>query len=151
MGLLTGLFLAAKKRLMTTDSAAESFKTAIDEIISKKDTLSPEEIGSRVDALKKLTNDLPESDGKSQLLRYLEDFREVKNQDANVAKEAAGAVTEQFEKLYTEAIQDAPEVKPDTGETPPAQEPKKDDTPPSSGSDDDPETKAAEEAKAPDG
>ena len=71
MKLLTGLFMAAKRRLMTTDNGAESFKTALDEIIAKKDTLSPEEIGKRIDELKKLTDNLPESDGKSQLLRYL--------------------------------------------------------------------------------
>lgn len=70
MKLLTGLFMAAKRRLMTTDNGAESFKTALDEIIAKKDTLSPEEIGKRIDELKKLTDDLPESDRKSQLLRY---------------------------------------------------------------------------------
>ena len=150
MKLLTGLFMAAKKRLMTTDNGAESFKTALDEIIAKKDALSPEEIGSRIDALKKLTDNLPESDGKSQLLRYLEDFREVKSQDANVAAEAASAVAEQFEKLYAEALHDAPEVTPKTGDTPPAQEPKKDDPPPASGGTDDPAKKAAEETKAPD-
>ena len=71
MKLLTGLFMAAKRRLMTTGNGAESFKTALDEIIAKKDTLSPEEIGKRIDELKKLTDNLPKSDGKSQLLRYL--------------------------------------------------------------------------------
>ena len=141
--------MAAKRRLMTTDNGAESFKTALDEIIAKKDTLSPEEIGKRIDELKKLTDDLPESDGKSQLLRFLEDFREVKSQDANVAAEAARAVAEQFKKLSDEALQDAPEVKPETGEKPSDGEPKKDDTSPASG--DDPAKKAADETKAPDG
>lgn len=78
MKLLTGLFMAAKRRLMTTDSNSDSFKSRLDELIEKKDSLSAEDIGTRVDELKKLADELPESDGKSQLLRYLEDFREVK-------------------------------------------------------------------------
>lgn len=147
MKLLTGLFMAAKRRLMTTDNAAESFKAALDEIITKKDTLSPEEIGKRIDELKKLTDDLPESDGKSQLLRYLEDFREVKNQDANVAAEAARAVAEQFENLSAEALQDAPEMKPESDEKQNDSEPEKGDTPPV-GSDDTAKT-AVDETKAP--
>jgi len=147
MKLLTGLFMAAKRRLMTTDNAAESFKAALDEIITKKDTLSPEEIGKRIDELKKLTDDLPESDGKSQLLRYLEDFREVKNQDANVAAEAARAVAEQFENLYREALQDAPEVKADADSTAGEDEIKKDDS--TSDADDDSGKKVVDETKAP--
>ena len=149
MKLLTGLFMAAKRRLMTTDNGAESFKAALDEIITKKDTLSPEEIGTRVDALKKLADDLPESDGKSQLLRYLEDFREVKNQDAAVAAEAARAVAEQFEKLSNEALQDAPEVKPGTGGATGEDEVKKNDS--TSDADGDSAKKAVDETKAPEG
>ena len=136
MKLLTGLFMAAKRRLMTTDSNSDSFKSKLDELIEKKDSLSAEDIGTRVDELKKLADELPESDGKSQLLRYLEDFREVKSQDAAVAAEAAGAVAEQFEKLYSEALQDAPEVKADADSTAGEDEIKKDTS--TSDADDDP-------------
>ena len=36
MNLLTGLFMAAKRRLMTTDSNSDSFKAKLDELIEKK-------------------------------------------------------------------------------------------------------------------
>ena len=147
MKLLMGLFMAAKRRLMTTDSNSDSFKSKLDELIEKKDSLSAEDIGTRVDELKKLADELPESDGKSQLLRYLEDFREVKSQDAAVAAEAAGAVAEQFEKLYSEALQDAPEVKADADSTAGEDEIKKDDS--TSDADDDSVKKVVDETKAP--
>lgn len=143
MNLLTGLFMAAKRRLMTTDSNSDSFKSKLDELIEKKDGLSAEDIGTRVDELKKLADELPESDGKSQLLRYLEDFRKVKSQDAAVAAEAAGAVAEQFEKLYSEALQDAPEVKADADSTAGEDEIKKDDS--TSDADDDSTKKVEDE------
>lgn len=148
MKLLTGLFMAAKRRLMTTDSDSDSFKSKLDELIEKKDSLSAEDIGTRVDELKKLADELPESDGKSQLLRYLEDFREVKSQDAAVAAEAAGAVAEQFETLYSEALQDAPEVKANADSTAGEDEIKKDDS--TSDADDDSVKKVVDETKAPD-
>ena len=56
MKLLTGLFMAAKRRLMTTDSNSDSFKSKLDELIEKKDSLSAEDIGTRVDELKKLAD-----------------------------------------------------------------------------------------------
>lgn len=121
MKLLTGLFRAARKRLLTTDTDMGMFRDKINELVAQKDSLSDEEVTKRVDELVGFTNDLPDSDDKAKLGRFLEDFRSVKEQDAAVAKEAGSAVADLFEKLDKEAMQDAPLVEgaaPDTTEAP---------------------------------
>ena len=110
MKLLTGLFRAARKRLMTTDNDMGMFRTKLDELVASKDSLSDEEVTQRVEELKQITNDLPDNDDKSKLVRFLEDFKAVKEQDEATAKEAAKAVADMFEKLDTEAMKDTPET-----------------------------------------
>lgn len=117
MSLLTGLFRFARKSLMTTDNDMGMFRDKLMELVDKKDTLSDEDIVSKVEEIKGFVNDLPDNEGKDALIRYLEDFKSVKEQDAAVAKKAAETVADQFEKLDTEAMQDVPGA----GTTPPAQ------------------------------
>lgn len=110
MKLLTGLFRAARKRLMTTDNDMGFFREKLNKLVDEKDGLSEEEIATRVEEIKKYTDDLPDSEDKSAVIRFLEDFKAVKEQEKSVAKEAAKAVSDMFEKLDTEAMADAPEV-----------------------------------------
>ena len=78
MKLLTGLFMAAKRRLMTTDSNSDSFKSKLDELIEKKDSLSAEDIGTRVDELKKLADELPEATENHSFYAILKIFERSK-------------------------------------------------------------------------
>ena len=110
MGLLTGLFRAARKRVMTTDNDMGQFREKLNELVEKKDSLQDDEVAKRVDELKELTIDLPDEEGKAKLDRFLEDFKSVKEQDAAAAKEAASMVADLFEKLDTEAMKDVPEA-----------------------------------------
>lgn len=110
MKVLTGLFRAARKRLLTTDTDMGMFRDKINELVDQKDSLSDDEVTKRVDELVGFTDDLPDGDDKAKLGRFLEDFRSVKEQDAAVAKEAGSAVADLFEKLDKEAMQDAPLV-----------------------------------------
>lgn len=105
----TGLFRFARKSLMTTDNDMGAFRDKLNELVDQKDTLSDEDIVARVEEIKKLTDDLPENDGKASLIRFLEDFKAVKEQSPETAKKAADAVAAQFEKLDTAAMQDVPE------------------------------------------
>lgn len=116
MGLLTGLFRATRKRMMTSDNDMGTFRDKLNELVAQKDSLSDEEITAKVEELKGVTNDLPDNDDKSQLLRFLEDFKSVKEQDAEVAGEAAKAVADMFEKLDTEAMKDVPGAETETSE-----------------------------------
>jgi len=108
MNLITGLFRSARKRLMTTDNDLGAFRDKLTQLVDQKDSLDEAAIGSAIEELKGFTNDLPESEDKSKLIRFLEDFKAVKEQDGAVAAEAANAVCDLFEKLDTEAMQDTP-------------------------------------------
>lgn len=146
MKLLTGLFRFARKRVQTTDTDMGAFRDKITELVEKKDSLSDDEINGKVEDLKTMSADLPESDDKGKLDRFLEDFKSVKEQDGATAKEAAKMVADLFEKLDTEAMKDVPETAVKETETPPAEQ--------KDGAAHEPETQAkdadGEEAAAPD-
>lgn len=111
MKLITGLFRAARKRLaLTCDNDMGMFRDKLNELIEQKDSLSDEDIAGKVEELKGFINDLPESDDKAKLGRFLDDFKAVKEQDVEVAKEAGNSVAELFERLDKEAMQDVPEA-----------------------------------------
>lgn len=114
MKLTTGLFRFARKRTMTKDADAATFRSAIEELVAKKDGLSDEEVTAKVDELKALCADLPESEDKAKLDRFLDDFNAIKEQDEATAKEAAKLVADLYEKLDDAAAQ---EVSVETTET----------------------------------
>lgn len=122
MKLLTGLFRLARKRAQTTDTDMGAFRDKITELVEKKDSLSDDEINGKVEELKTMSADLPESDDKGKLDRFLEDFKSVKEQDGATAKEAAKMVADLFEKLDTEAMKDVPETAAAETEAPPAEQ-----------------------------
>ena len=110
MKLLTGLFRAARKRVMTHDNDMGMFRDKLNELVEQKETLSDEDVATRVDELKEMTIDLPDEEDKAKLDRFLEDFKSVKEQDDAAAKEAASMVADLFEKLDTAAMKDVPAV-----------------------------------------
>lgn len=122
MKILTGLFRLARKRVQTTDTDMGAFRDKITELVEKKDSLSDDEINGKVEELKAMSADLPESDDKGKLDRFLEDFKSVKEQDGATANEAAKMVADLFEKLDTEAMKDVPETAAKETETPPAEQ-----------------------------
>lgn len=122
MEFLTGLFRFARKRVQTTDTDMGAFRDKITELVEKKDSLSDDEINGKVEELKTMSADLPESDDKGKLDRFLEDFKSVKEQDGATANEAAKMVADLFEKLDTEAMKDVPETAVKETETPPAEQ-----------------------------
>lgn len=122
MKIITGLFRFARKRVQTTDTDMGAFRDKITELVEKKDSLSDDEINGKVEELKAMSADLPESDDKGKLDRFLEDFKSVKEQDGATANEAAKIVADLFEKLDTEAMKDVPETAVKETETPPAEQ-----------------------------
>lgn len=122
MKFLTGLFRLARKRVQTTDTDMGAFRDKITELVEKKDSFSDDEINRKVEELKSMSADLPESDDKGKLYRFLEDFKSVKEQDGATANEAAKMVADLFEKLDTEAMKDVPETAVKETETPPAEQ-----------------------------
>lgn len=108
--IFTGLFMAAKRRILTRDAGADEFKTKLDDLVSRKDELTEEGVSSRVEELKTLAADIPDGEEKSKLIRFLEDFKAVKEQSPEVAKEAAESVATLYESLCEQALKDAPNV-----------------------------------------
>jgi len=107
---LTGLFRSARKKLqLTHDNDMGAFREKLNAIVEQKDSISDEELKSKIEELKSMIADLPDGDDKAQLERFLDDFANVKEQDSNVAKEASKQVADLFEKLDTSAMQDTPE------------------------------------------
>ena len=141
----TGLFRAIKKRLsLVHDNDMGAFRAKLDAIVEQKDNLKDEEIAAKVDELKTLLADLPESDDKAKLERFMDDFALVKGQDAKVAKEAAGEIADLYEKLDTEAMKDVPAEEPAEEET---EEVKETETVETEAGDEDGAEEATEEVK----
>jgi hypothetical protein len=112
MNLLTGLFRVSRKRHLTKDSG-ESFRDRINALVANKDTLSEEEIAKKVDELVSLASDLPDSEDKEKLNRFLADFKSVKEQDEQTAKGAADIVADFFEKLDDKATKEVTQTQED--------------------------------------
>ena len=107
MKILSGLFRIARKRTQTKDGA-EDFKERLSALVDERDSLSDEGIEKKVEELKAMTADLPDSEGKEKLTRFLEDFKAVKSQDEATAKEAVDMVANLYESLDASAMSDTP-------------------------------------------
>lgn len=117
MGLLTGLFRTMRKKLsLTNDTDMGAFRDKIKLLVEQKDSLDDGAVAEKVTELISMTEDLPDGEEKEKLKRYLEDFKSIKSQEADVAGEAAKAVADLFEKLDKEAMEG------DLGIEPPAEE-----------------------------
>ena len=109
MKILTGLFRMARKRTQTKDGA-EDFRASLTELVDERESLTDEGVSKKVDELKAMIADLPDSEDKEKLSRYLDDFRAVKEQDEAIAKEAVNMVAGLYESLDSSASADAPNV-----------------------------------------
>lgn len=109
MKILTGLFRMARKRTQTKDGA-EDFRASLTELVDERESLTDEGVSKKVDELKAMITDLPDSEDKEKLSRYLDDFRAVKEQDEATAKEAVNMVAKLYESLDSSASADAPNV-----------------------------------------
>ena len=106
MGLITGLFRTMRKKLsLTQDTDMGAFRDKIKALVEEKDTLDEGAVTERVTELLAMTEDLPDGEDKEKLKRYLEDFKSIKDQDADVAMEASKAVADLFEKLDKDAME----------------------------------------------
>ena len=108
MKLISGLFRAVRKSLSTNDNDMGQFREKLTALVKGKDGMTDEEISAKVEEIKGYTEDLPESEEKSTLMRYLEDMKAIKGQDMAVVEKAAVGVADLFEKLDTLAMKDMP-------------------------------------------
>lgn len=111
MSILTGLFRSARKKVaakvVADGKREETFREKLDALVGMKDSLTEDGVAKQVEAIKALTGDLPDSEGKDKLGRCLEDFKQVKGQPDAVAREAANSVSDLYERLDKDAELDA--------------------------------------------
>lgn len=74
------------------------------EIAEKKDAMSDEEIAAKVEEVQGMATDLPDSEQKGKLVRFLEDFKQSKQMDSASVSEAAEMIATLFEELDTSAM-----------------------------------------------
>jgi hypothetical protein len=119
--MLSGLWRTAKKIVSgVMDADLGKFREGVDAIVKGRNTLSDEEMTAKIDELKSMTSDLPDSEEKEKLIRFIEDFRIVKEKDDATAAEAGKMIADLFEKLDTSAMESSEKT----------EEPKKDELPP---------------------
>jgi hypothetical protein len=100
---MSNLWRNVRKIRSGVQDEQKQFRTVCEEIANKKDVMKDEEIKGKVEELKTMSTDLPESDEKNILSRYLEDYGIIKEKDEESAKLAAGKISDLYEKLDSES------------------------------------------------
>lgn len=101
----SGLWRFLKKKVNgASDTDLGAARRILAEIAEKKDAMTDEEITAKVDEVITMAGDLPDSDEKGKLLRFLEDFKQSKLMDPAAVKEAAEMIATLFEELDTKAM-----------------------------------------------
>jgi hypothetical protein len=100
---ISGLWRNVRKIVSGVKDDNKQFRNIVDEIAVKKDTMKDEEVKGKIEELKSMASDLPDSDNKNILDRYLEDFGIIKTKDSESSKLAAGKIADLYEKLDSES------------------------------------------------
>jgi hypothetical protein len=110
----SGLIYAVRKLLGVKDTA-KPFSEQVDELIKDRGKLSDEEVVKRVNLLRDSIVDLPESDDRAKLDRFIEDMDRIKEESDEAATKIGEIVTGLYKVLDARAVQDVAyhkEVKP---------------------------------------
>lgn len=116
---VSGLWHSAKKLILgVKDADLGQFRAIVGDIVKNKTSLSDEEITKKVQSLQNMISDLPESEEKAKLSRFIEDFpKGIKEKDEATAQKAGELITSLFEKLDTESMENVPETSTETDTT----------------------------------
>jgi hypothetical protein len=87
------------------DSDGGKFRLLCEELANQKD-MKDDEKTNKIEELKQMASDLPESDNKNMLTRYIEDLNTLGVQAPEVAKAAADKVASLYEQLDTESMKE---------------------------------------------
>lgn len=127
----TGLLWFVKKKLGIIKDSKKNFRDSLSAVIKDRAMMDEAGMASKIEEIKKLCADLPESDEKAQLLRFIDDLKLAKDHDDTTANEEVAVVSDMYDSLDEKAtaeikpIQqtkapDAPEVKEPVKDAPPA-------------------------------
>lgn len=130
----SGLIRAIKKRLtgVMDGKDGQSFESVVDEIGSTLQNIDDEGLKAKTASLVGYCDDLPDSDEKEKLLRYIADIPLLKDEDKEVAEEALKCIKESYKTLDSDAnseIMEKPMEDTEKKEQTPAQTPAQDEVP----------------------
>lgn len=130
----SGLIRAIKKRLIGVMDGTDnqSFESVVDEIGSTLQNIDEDGLKAKTASLVGYCDDLPDSDEKEKLLRYIADIPLLKDEDKEVAEEALRCIKESYKTLDSDAnseIMEKPMEDTEKKEQTPAQTPAQDEVP----------------------
>jgi hypothetical protein len=144
----SGLIRSIKRRIKAVfDEAPKGFEETVDEIAGGISAMDEEEVKAKTASLIDACADLPDSEEKEKLLRYIADIPLLKDEEKAVADEALSCIKESYKSLDSDALSEstekpmenekkeepnanpAPEAATKAEEKAPVAEPKKDEAP----------------------
>ena len=130
----SGLIRAIKKRLtgVMDGKDSQSFESVVDEIGTTLQNIDEEGLKAKTASLVGYCDDLPDSDEKEKLMRYIADIPLLKDEDKEVAEEALKCIKESYNTLDSDAnseVMEKPMEDTEKKEQTPAQTPAQDEVP----------------------
>lgn len=113
MAVHSGLLYFVKKKLKGVNDGndANSFGVLIDKLTENIKNISNEELSEITEKLIKCVEDLPDSDEKEKVIRYIADIPLLKEEDEKVVNEALSCIKESFNSLDSDAVSETMEKK----------------------------------------
>ena len=113
MAVHSGLLYFVKKKIKGVNDGndANSFGVLIDKLTENIKNISNEELSEITEKLIKCVEDLPDSDEKEKVIRYIADIPLLKEEDEKVVNEALSCIKESFNSLDSDAVSETMEKK----------------------------------------
>ena len=113
MAVHSGLLYFVKKKLKGVNDGndANSFGVIIDKLTENIKNISNEELSETTEKLIKCVEDLPDSNEKEKVIRYIADIPLLKEEDEKVVNEALSCIKESFNSLDSDAVSETMEKK----------------------------------------
>lgn len=113
MAVHSGLLYFVKKKIKGVNDGndANSFGVLIDKLTENIKNISNEELSEITEKLIKCVEDLPDSNEKEKVIRYIADIPLLKEEDEKVVNEALSCIKESFNSLDSDAVSETMEKK----------------------------------------
>ena len=113
MAVHSGLLYFVKKKLKGVNDGndANSFGVIIDKLTENIKNISNEELSEITEKLIKCVEDLPDSNEKEKVIRYIADIPLLKEEDEKVVNEALSCIKESFNSLDSDVVSETMEKK----------------------------------------
>jgi hypothetical protein len=104
--ILSGLLHFAKKAIGVKDTDLGAFRSTMEDIVTNRLRWSDEEMAEHANTLMAFASDLPDSEQKEKLVRFIADVPLLKNEEDAVVNQAAIVLCDLYDQLSTDAVDD---------------------------------------------